>query len=72
MSAKPKRFPPLPNKGRQGTTSRPTTPKKEVRNVSRGSSVAETLKCYDDQLEVISKFDEKIVKFEELLQKNEK
>jgi len=31
--------------------------------------VAETLKGYNDQLEIISKFDEKIIRFEELLKK---
>jgi len=72
MSAEPERFPPLPNRDKQGSSrdpSRSTTPKKEVRNASRRTSVAETLKGYDDQLEVISKFDEKIIKFEELFQK---
>jgi len=66
ISAEPERFPPLPNRSRQGTPNKPNTPK---RNATRGSSVAETLKGYDDQLEVISKFNEKIIKFEELLRK---
>jgi len=48
--------------------SRPNTSKKD-RSERRAPSVAETLKGYDNQLEVISKFDEKIIKFEELLKK---
>jgi len=67
--SEPERFPHLPAKGRQETPSRlntTNTPKQE-KKTRRGSSMAETLKGYDDQLEVISKFDEKIIKFEELL-----
>jgi len=51
MSAEPEKFPPLPTKGKQGTPSKSNTLKKE-KNMRRGSSVAETLKGYDDQLEV--------------------
>jgi len=68
ISAEPERFPSLPNKGRQGTPIKPNTPKKE-RNVTRGTSAVETLRGCDAQLEFIAKYDEKIIKLEELLHK---
>jgi len=68
MSAEPERFPPTPAESRQVSSKRSNTPKQDRKN-RRGSSVADTLKRYDEQLEVISKFDEKIVRFEELLKK---
>jgi len=68
MSAEPERLPPRSDRGRQGTPNKSSTPRKEKeKDARRGSSVAETLQDYDNQLAVISKFDEKIVKFEELL-----
>jgi len=68
MSAEPERIPSLSSKGRQVTPARLNTPKKD-KVTRRESSVVDTLKSYDDQLEVIPKFNERIVKFEELLHK---
>jgi len=67
-SVESEKFPPLPSRNKQETSNKSGTPKRE-RNTRRGSSVMETLQNCDDRLVTISKFDEKIVKFEELLMK---
>jgi len=66
-SVESEKFPPLPTKPKQGTPAR-TTPKQE-KKVRRGPSVSETLKGCDEQLDAISRFDDKILHFEELLRK---
>jgi len=53
---------------RQGTPNTAVTPKRDKKQ-RRGSSVIETLQNYDDHLSAISKFDDKIARFEELLNK---
>jgi len=67
-SADPEKFPPLPSKSKQGTLARATTPKQE-RKAKRGSSVSETLIGCNEQLEAISRFDDKIMQFEEIIRK---
>jgi len=63
-SLEPERLPPPPVKGRMGTPGKLKEPRKE-----RRPSVAESLVDQDNRLKMLSLYDEKIAKFEDLLNK---
>jgi len=67
-SLEPERVPPLPVKGSLGTPGRSNVSRQDNRN-ERRPSVAESLKDQDNRLEMLNIYDEKISKFEDLLNK---